>query len=144
MTTLSAVMVHGAYSLLPPFGIAGRTYYAIDAGQIWYDNGSAWVNVTPSLNAAAIAEIQQQAYTYAADTGTANAYAVALTPAPTLVAGSSVVFKAANSNSGVSTLTVNGGSAIAIKKQGTVALAGGEISAGQIIRVVFDGTNFQL
>ena len=101
------------------------------------NGGSSSSGVTASA-------IQQQSYVYASDTGSANAYAVALSPAPTLVAGSTVVFKAANANTGASTLAVNGGSAIAIKKSGSTALSGGEISAGQIVAVVYDGTNFQL
>lgn len=90
------------------------------------------------------AAVQQESYVYAADTGAANAYAAALTPAPTLVAGSVVVFKAANANTGASTLAVNGGSATAIKKNGSNALDGGDIAASQVVEVVYDGTNFQL
>lgn len=89
--------------------------------------------------------VQQQAYSYGADTGTANAYAVTLTPAPTLVAGSSVVFKAANANTGSSTLAVNGASATTIYKQGgTTALVSGDIVSGQMVRVTFDGLYFQM
>jgi hypothetical protein len=91
-----------------------------------------------------IGAIQQEAYTYAADTGAADAYVVALSPKPTLKAGSVVVFKAANGNTGASTLAVNSGSPIAITKQGATALASGDIAAGQIVRVVFDGTSWQM
>jgi hypothetical protein len=91
-----------------------------------------------------ITAIQQQSYVYAADTGSANAYAVTLSPAPTITAGSIVVVKIANANSGASTLAVNGGTATAIKKQGSTALASGDLSAGQIGVFVNDGTNFQL
>ncbi len=87
---------------------------------------------------------QQGTYTYAADTGSANAYAVTLSPAPSIVAGSHVLFKAANANTGASTLAVNGGTATAITKQGATALASGDIASGQIVEVVFDGTNFQM
>jgi hypothetical protein len=89
--------------------------------------------------------IQQEAYTYAADTGTANAYAVAYTPAPTLVAGSAGSFKAANACTGASTLAVNGGTPIAIKKNGnSTALASGDIAANQIIDWTYDGTVIQI
>jgi len=44
---LSTVVVEGAYAALPAFGMHGRVYYATDTMQIWYDTGSAWVNVTP-------------------------------------------------------------------------------------------------
>jgi hypothetical protein len=87
--------------------------------------------------------VQQEAYTYAADTGAVNAYAVTLSPAPTIVAGSLVVFKAANSSTGASTLTVNGTS-YPLKKNGTTAIASGDIVAGQIYPARCDGTNFQI
>lgn len=100
--------------------------------------------VTSPVGLATQAGVQQQSYTYAADTGAANAYAVSLTPAPTIGAGSVVVFKAANANTGASTLAVNGGSATPIKKEGSVALIAGDIAAGQIVCVVNDGTNWQM
>src|SRR6516164_259541 len=47
---------------------------------------------------------------YAVDSGAANAYAVTNMPlAPALRAGSVIIFKANNANTGASTLTVNGG-----------------------------------
>lgn len=91
-----------------------------------------------------INDLQQQAFLYAADTGAANAYAVTLSPAPTLAAGSVIVFKAANANTGASTLAVNGGSAKSLKKQGSVALAAGDIAASQIVTAVYDGTTWQV
>ncbi|HXB12071.1 MAG TPA: hypothetical protein VNZ45_08815, partial [Bacteroidia bacterium] len=47
-----------------------------------------------------------------------------------------------NGNSGASTLSVNGGAAIPITKNGTTVLTGGEISAGQQFNVFYDGTEF--
>jgi hypothetical protein len=93
---------------------------------------------------ATIADVQQGSIIYAADTGTANVYAVAITPAPTLAAGLQLFFKAAHANTGASTLAINGGTAKAITKSGTSALVGAEISAGQIVLVVYDGTQFQM
>jgi hypothetical protein len=90
------------------------------------------------------AGVQQESYTYAADSGTANAYAVTLSPVPTLAAGSKVVFKAANANTGASTLAVNGGLAKNIYKKVNQNLVSGDILANQIIELVYDGTNFQL
>jgi hypothetical protein len=137
-------VVRGLYSALPAAGMPGRTYFATDTGQYWRDNGTSWDNETPNLSPAAIALLQQQAYTYGVDTGAANAYAVTLSPAPTLAAGSAIFVKIANANTGASTLVVNGGAATAIKKQGTVALAGGELLADTIACFIFDGTYFQL
>jgi len=83
---------------------------------------------------------------YKADTGAANAYVIAPVPAITgYTAGQIFSFKAANANTGASTLAVNGFSATAIKKSGGSAdLAIGDIVAGQIVVVEYDGTNFQM
>ncbi|OPY07264.1 MAG: hypothetical protein A4E68_01946 [Syntrophaceae bacterium PtaB.Bin095] len=82
---------------------------------------------------------------YAADTGTANAYAISLTPALTdHVIGMPIVFKAANANTGAATLNVNGLGAVAIKKNVSKALEAGDIAAGQLVTVAYDGTNYQL
>jgi hypothetical protein len=94
--------------------------------------------------AATQAAIQQESYTYSADTGAANAYAVTLSPTPTVVAGSVVTFKAANTNTGASTLAVNGGTAKALVKNGTNGLAAGDVAAGQIITAKYDGTSWQI
>ena len=92
-----------------------------------------------------IAQAQQNSFLWGGeDTGAANAYVTSLSPNPTIIAGSGLYFIAAHANTGASTIAVNGGSATAIKKQGTAALAGGEISAGQIIHLIFDGTNYQM
>jgi hypothetical protein len=91
------------------------------------------------------AGVQDNSSTYSSDSGTANAYAVTLSPAPTLVAGSEVIFKAAHTNTGASTLAVNGGSPTNIYKlNASTALAAGDIVTGQIVTVIYDGTYFQL
>ncbi len=54
---------------------------------------------------------------YAVDTGSANAYVIALAPALAAnVIGMLITFKATNANTGASTLNVNGIGAVAIKK----------------------------
>lgn len=78
------------------------------------------------------------------DTGTANTYAVALSPAVALFTGMEINFKAVHANTGASTLALNGGSAKAITKNGGTALSGSEIAAGQIVKVIYDGTEWQL
>lgn len=97
-----------------------------------------------AIDAQLVVGIQSQAWVYGNDTGAANAYAITLSPAPTIAAGFRCYFLAAHANSGASTLSVNGGAAKAITKSGTTALAGAEISANQIVQVVYDGTRFQL
>lgn len=94
---------------------------------------------------AAVSQVQDGSLNYQADTGTANAYAVALSPAATAyVQGQVVHFKPANANTGASTLALNGMSTKAIKKGGSAALDAGDIVANQIVTVIYDGTNFQM
>src|SRR5574340_683692 len=83
---------------------------------------------------------------YAADAGAADAYVVTLTPTPlAYTAGMRVRFKATNANTGSSTINVNGLGVKTIKKRGGSAdLAAGDILAGQMCSLEYDGTNFQL
>ncbi|KQC03902.1 MAG: hypothetical protein APR55_06665 [Methanolinea sp. SDB] len=82
---------------------------------------------------------------FAVDTGTSNAYVVALSPAlDAVITGMPIYFKAANPNTGASTLNVNSLGAKALRKNGVDALAAGDIQAGQIVLVIYDGTYFQI
>lgn len=82
---------------------------------------------------------------YAQDTGAANVYAITLDPAPIAYeVGKIYKFKAANTNTGASTLAIGALTVTAIKKNVSAALVAGDIPAGAIIPVMYDGTNFQL
>lgn len=82
---------------------------------------------------------------YAADTGVINAYAVSFTPVCRgYLAGLKVYFKAANTNSGASTLNIDGLGTVAIKTQAGHDLSANTIVAGGIYCVIHDGTNFQM
>ncbi len=83
---------------------------------------------------------------YKADTGAANAYVIAPVPSiTTYTVGQIFSFKATNTNTTTSTLNVNGLGAKTLKKNdGTVNLIAGDVTAGQIVVVEYDGTNFQL
>jgi hypothetical protein len=88
---------------------------------------------------------------YVADTGAANAF-IANYPAnintSSLTTGLRLQFKAANANTGASTLNVqvNGGSigTAAIRLTDGSALPANTIVSGAIVDVMYDGTNFQL
>jgi hypothetical protein len=76
---------------------------------------------------------------YVVDTGVANAYAVAYSPAVTaLVDGMVLRFRAKAANSAASTLSVNGLAAKPILGGAHAALAGGEIVAGGICEAVWN------
>src|ERR1019366_4819092 len=110
------------------------------SGDVQASAGACVTSVNPYGGVATKAGIQQQAYVCADDTGTANSYAVAISPVPTIGKYQIVCFKAAHANTGASTITVNGGSAYALTKNGTTPLSGNEIYAGQVITVINDGS----
>lgn len=82
---------------------------------------------------------------YAIDGGSSDSYAISLdVPPSSYVSGMYIAFKANTANTGACTLDVNSVGAVAIKKNGTEDLNDNDIKAGQIVQVVFDGTNWQL
>lgn len=93
-----------------------------------------------------INDLESGATYYAVDTGTADNYEVALTPAATAyTAGMLVRFKAANtSTSAGSTLDVNSLGTKAIKKADGTSLGADDIRSSMVVEVVYDGTHFQL
>lgn len=93
-------------------------------------------------NVVQVVQAQTSAFSYdATDTGTANNYAIQLTPAmPTGVDGTPLRFKAANANTGASTLTVDGGTSYPLTGVDGAALQGGEITANSICFVAFNSS----
>jgi hypothetical protein len=98
---------------------------------------------------AAIKKLGQAASgNYAADSGTANALVVTLSPAPaslaSLVGVPIRIKKSAATNTAAVTLAVNGLAATAIVSSNGIALSAGTLPASGIFTVIFDGTWFQL
>lgn len=90
-------------------------------------------------------QVQNGSLIYAADTGSANAYAAALSPAPSAYTTGMVVnVKIANTNTGASTFNLNSLGAKNIIHSNGNALAAGDLVAGQIACFGYDGTNIQL
>ncbi|MFA6916993.1 MAG: hypothetical protein WC222_11390 [Parachlamydiales bacterium] len=82
---------------------------------------------------------------YAVDTEASDTYVITLTPAITAyVAGMYICFKANTVNTGAATINVNGLGAKTIVKQVSTALVDGDILAGMLCMIVYDGTNFVL
>jgi len=82
---------------------------------------------------------------YGIDGGSNDTYAISLdVPPSAYVAGMMIAFKANTANTGACTLNVNSLGAVTIKKAGNINLGDGDIMAGQIVYVIYDGTNFQL
>lgn len=101
--------------------------------------------VTDERDLTQVGQSAQQVLNYAADTGSANVYAVAPTPAPTAyAAGQTVILKPANNNTGACTLNVSSIGAINIKTTfGTDPIANMLSTTGTYV-LIHDGTNFIL
>ena len=81
---------------------------------------------------------------FAQDTGGANAYVIAPSPAITsYVAGQVFYFDADNNNTGATTLNVSGLGVKAVQNSGS-ALSANQILAAGLTGVIYDGTQFQL
>lgn len=74
-----------------------------------------------------------------------DTYTVTYNPSPALyIINQKFLIKFVNSNTGAATLNVNGLGAKPIKKNVSSALEAGNIAAGQILLLAYDGTNFQI
>ncbi len=103
--------------------------------------GAGWLSFDPWA-------IQSASYFTAKDTGTANAYAVTLSPAPSVLTPGMLVniLQIANTNTGAATLAVNGLSTLPILLAKGTALSGAELTAGYgaIVRLNNAGTAWEL
>lgn len=82
---------------------------------------------------------------YGTDAGSTDTYVISLTPAPTEYSvGMEVTFLAATANTDACTININSLGAKTIKKAVSTDLSTNDILAGQIVKIVYDGTNFQL
>ena len=104
------------------------------------------VDGTPKLNVYPLNLVVGQTINYGQDAGTPNAYSITLNATiPAYVAGQQFTFQAINANTGSATLNVNnlGAKLIKLYRGGSLAdLMSGDILAGQVVTVVYDGTQF--
>lgn len=128
------------------FSIAsgGRAQEGTSA-QSWTTSDYVSVRWTASSSLFFTRGVQFNAYNYKIDTGTSTAYAVVLDPPPVAyAAGLKVIFKAANQNTGPSTINCNGLGAVSLKKFVTLDLSPGDILVNELIEATHDGINFQI
>lgn len=114
-------------------------------------NAAAQVKISSTVFKAFIADVKDVVDQnspegrYAADAGSTDDYAVTLAPVPTAYfIGMVVRFKANTANTGAATLNVNSLGAKTIVKSKDNTLEDSDIKAGQLVTVVYDGTNFQM
>lgn len=99
-----------------------------------------------SLSPAALASaIQKNSYIAATDTGAANAYAAALTPAPAAyTTNMGFIVKIVNANTTASTFNLNALGVKSIIHTDGTALNANDLLAGMYAWFLYDGTNIQL
>lgn len=78
------------------------------------------------------------------DTGSVNNISLIIRQISSPVAFTRVVFKAANTNTGATTLQINGGTARPLTWQNVAQLTGGEVQANGLYEAIFDGAEWQL
>lgn len=72
-------------------------------------------------------------------------WVIDLQPAPTtLLAGTRLTLLCQDGNTGPVTITVNGSAPLAVVKDGGAPLDAGDVKAGAIVELLYDGTAFQL
>ena len=146
-TGASTIAVNGlATKALTKYGTVALSGGEIVANHVYgatYDGTQFQLGEASDSLSAQSAQLKSQFL--ATDTGTSNAYAVALSPVPlALTTGLTVVFTPANANTGSSTLTVGALTAKNLTKYGAVALTGGELVPGVYYEAQYDGTQFQI
>lgn len=92
---------------------------------------------------ASAGQVQDGELYYASAGGTANAITVTLAPAITAYAtGMKLRVKLTADNTGATTINANGVGVKTIKTPGGGALIGGELASGEVVELIYDGTDF--
>lgn len=126
-----------------PIGTTGQIIQASASGIPEYIANPAASAATYTVSG--VSTFDADARYYAADAGANDTYVITLSPAPAAYAvGQTFRFKANTANTGAATLNINSLGAVTIVKGVSTTLADGDIAAGQINTVVYDGTNFVL
>lgn len=115
----------------------------ITAGNIVQVAGAPFISsATLSKLTAVPGAVQGGKWSSATDTGALNALVVTLAPAPAaLVAMQEIRCRVANTNTGATTLNVNGLGVLPVVRHDQSALSAGDIVAGQVAIFLYDITN---
>jgi hypothetical protein len=121
--------------VLPPAGVRANRYLAFAS-----DGSLAYPVAQPAGPNAA------EAYWWGGTAGgTANALTISVGGAPgSYAAGQRYAFVVAANNTGAATLAVNGLGAQSVRRPDGSTLAAGDLVAGTLVGVTYDGTNFRL
>jgi hypothetical protein len=121
----------------PVWATAGETFKLVFKTSADVQIGPTWDNVSGINDTSALA----LRYFAGTSGGTANAQTLTFSSGPAAYAqGNEFLFKAGNTNTGATTLNVNGLGAKTFKKEDENDLTGGEIIANRWYRATYDGT----
>lgn len=102
-------------------------------------------DATARTQYAKVSQIQDGGYVTLSSVSGTNTITATCAPAITAyAAGQFFTFVSAGANTGAVTLNINSLGAKAVTKEGTTALAAGDIASGAVVCVEYDGTRFQL
>lgn len=102
-------------------------------------------DATARTQYAKVSQIQDGGYvTLSAVSGSDTITATCAPAITAYAAGQFFTFVSAGANTGAVTLNINNLGAKAVTKEGTTALAAGDIASGAVVCVEYDGTRFQL
>jgi hypothetical protein len=101
-------------------------------------------NGTNATDAVNFSQLQSSAAKYLSVSGT-DTITASLTPALTVyTAGDTFSFTVANTNTTAVTINIDSLGAKAITRDGSTALTAGDLVAGEVVMIVYDGTRFQV
>lgn len=140
ITTVSVSAASVLVTFTPDTGSLTASFSSVYNSIITADQKSI-----PSAAVPADVVRQSGAQIYGTDGGATDAYAISMTPTLTsYVAGQAFNFFANSANTGAATLNIDGLGAKSITFPDGSALTDNYIAAGSIVRVVYDGTKFQI
>lgn len=138
---LGAVDIEIWNNILLPGDIAMSSTYLL----MYNLANNIFMLLNPTVSPASGLLVQSNIYNVSLDTGTANTYIATLTPPPVgYLAGLQVYLEVANSNTGASTMDVNGLGPLDILDLQGNALTSNAMPAGSISNLICDGTDFIL
>ena len=124
-----------------PIGSTGQIIQAGAGGIPEYFSNPATSPATYTFSG--ISTFDADARYYAADSEASDSYIITLSPAPDAYAvGQTFRFKANTANTGAATININSLGVKNIVKGVNTTLVNGDIAAGQVITITYDGTNF--
>ena len=132
--------------VVDPLDLPNSTPYYLKIGKVDNDpaNNGNWQSLT-SGSSITEEDIQNMAFSFAVDAGAANAYVISMTPnVTTYQEGQLFLFRALNTNTGTSTLNIDGVSADTIVRVDGTTLQANDIQAGSLILVARRSSQWQL